>query len=251
MTDHHDMAFVGYVRRAAEEETDDDGIPLPAERRIIVFPGMELTLGVPCQALLLFDADFPEDLFSLAMIALGLEPPTSDKAKQQPPQRLNSIQSLKGLKEKIDEHNFLRGRYTVFPNVSDNESSLLRKGLAGKYIEMPWVGGYVDGLVSGLGEGNKNILAGKSKEWGNKKIALFQTSDNRRADHNDLGKCSTWVKWARPTAEALRQACLAQESRTSQDDPKLPTVSIESMSVSNSAFLGPVDLDLNAQYNAL
>jgi chromosome segregation protein len=154
MTDHHDMAFVGYVRRAAEEETDDDGIPLPAERRIIVFPGMELTLGVPCQALLLFDADFPEDLFSLAMIALGLEPPTSDKAKQQPPQRLNSIQSLKGLKEKIDEHNFLRGRYTVFPNVSDNESSLLRKGLAGKYIEMPWVGGYVDGLVSGLGEGN-------------------------------------------------------------------------------------------------
>ena len=69
ITDHHDMAFVRYVRAAAEEETDQEGEALPPEKRLVVFPGMELTLGVPCQALLIFDAAFPNDLFSLAMTA--------------------------------------------------------------------------------------------------------------------------------------------------------------------------------------
>src|ERR1051326_2777640 len=62
VTDHHDMAFAEYVRRAAGEETDPEGKPLAAEERLIVFPGMELTLSVPCQALLIFDADFPVDM---------------------------------------------------------------------------------------------------------------------------------------------------------------------------------------------
>ena len=70
ITDHHDMEFVRYVRGAAAAETDHEGQVLPPEKRLIVFPGMELTLGVPCQALLIFDADFPNDMFSLAMTAL-------------------------------------------------------------------------------------------------------------------------------------------------------------------------------------
>ncbi len=47
ITDHHDMTFAKYVRRAAAEETDQEGNLLPEEQRIIVFPGMELTLSVP------------------------------------------------------------------------------------------------------------------------------------------------------------------------------------------------------------
>lgn len=58
ITDHHDMVFVDYIRRAALEETDLEGKPIPKAERLVVFPGIELTLGVPCQALLLFDADF-------------------------------------------------------------------------------------------------------------------------------------------------------------------------------------------------
>lgn len=49
ITDHHDLAFFSYFKEAA------GGTP-------IVFPGMELTLGVPCQALLILDADFPTSL---------------------------------------------------------------------------------------------------------------------------------------------------------------------------------------------
>lgn len=252
VTDHHDMAFVRHVRSAAEEETDDEGKPLSPDERLVVFPGMELTLGVPCQALLLFDADFPDDMFSLAMTALTITPSPDEDAKTAPVQRLDTIQSLKQLKQKLDEHKYLRDRYIVFPHVGENgEFSLIRKGLAGKYAEMPCVGGFVDGDMGKLGQGTRNIIDGKAKEWGHKRIACFQTSDNRRADHNDLGRSTTWIKWAVPTAEALRQACLAQESRVSQEEPRLPAVMILGISVSNSGFLGPLALELNPQYSAL
>jgi chromosome segregation protein len=58
ITDHHDLFFAKYVRDAARLERGADGKVLPADKQIVVFPGMELTLNVPCQALLLFDADF-------------------------------------------------------------------------------------------------------------------------------------------------------------------------------------------------
>jgi chromosome segregation protein len=252
ITDHHDMAFVEYIRRAAADEADELGTPLPKQERIVVFPGMELTLGVPCQALLIFDADFPADLFALAMTALAINPNPNGDAKTANVERLQHIHSLKQLKDKLDEHTYLRDRYIILPNVGESgQFSLLRKGLAGKYVEMPCVGGYVDGSHEKLGDGNRKIVAGLAKEWGHKRIALFQTSDSRRDDHRELGTFSTWIKWATPTAEALRQACLAQESRVSQVEPVLPSVGITSISISNSVFLGPVDLEVNFQYNAL
>ena len=217
ITDHHDMLFARYIRDATQEETNQDGTPLPEEQRLVVFPGMELTLGVPCQALLLFDAEFPDDLFSLAMNALAITPNDPNDAKTAQTQRLDHITSLKGLKEEIlDMHEYLRDRYIVLPNVTnEGQYSIFRVGLAGKYAEMPWVGGYTDGTIANLTDGIKNRIAGKDQAWGHKRIACFQTSDNRRRDHNDLGTSSTWIKWATPTAEALRQACLAQESRVS------------------------------------
>src|SRR5437764_14865030 len=59
ITDHHDICFFPYIKAAAEVELDSCGAPVPEHRRIVVFPGMELTLAVPCQALLIFDADIP------------------------------------------------------------------------------------------------------------------------------------------------------------------------------------------------
>ena len=252
ITDHHDMLFVPHVRRAAATETDAKGKPLASEDRLIVFPGIELTLGVPCQAILILDADFPENLFAAVLTALTLSPADDASPKTAKVVRLDAVQSFKILKQKLDEHDWLRDRYIIFPNVTgEGKHSLLRNGQAGKYTEMACVGGYVDGPFEGLKDGPKNILAGKDKQWGNKRLACLQTSDNRREDHAQLAKHTTWVKWAVPTAEALRQACLAQESRISHDEPQMPTTVIESISISNSAFLGPIDLGLNAQYNAL
>ncbi|WP_270373654.1 TrlF family AAA-like ATPase [Marinicauda sp. Alg238-R41] len=252
ITDHHDMVFVRYVRDAAAQETDAEGNPLPEHEQIVIFPGIELTLAVPCQAIMLLDADFEDNRFDAVLTALTISPaPTTDEKTAQT-ERLDHIDSLKTLKAKLDEHTWLKDRYIILPNVSgEGKFSLLRTGMAPKYKDMPFVGGYLDGSKSGLKEGSLNILSGKDKAWGNKRIACFQTSDSRREDHAELGKHSSWVKWASPTAEALRQACLAQESRIADAEPSLPSVVITSISVQNSAFLGPLELSFNPQYNAL
>jgi chromosome segregation protein len=252
ITDHHDLLFAKYIRDAARAERDDEGHAVPGDQQIVVFPGMELTLNVPCQALLLFDADFPDDLFSLVLTALAIAPNKDAETKTVETKRLDQITTLEMLRSELDKHAYLRNRYIILPNVSEGGAdTLLRHGNAAKYAGMPCVGGYLDGLVDQHGIGNKSICEGKASEYGNKRIALFQTSDNRRADHADLGKHTTWVKWAVPTAEALRQACLAQESRIAQHQPELPAVAITALSVSNSAFLGPIQVEFNSQYNAL
>lgn len=252
ITDHHDLAFVKYIRTAAKDELDGNGNSVPADKQIVVFPGIELTLNVPCQALLIFDGKFPEDLFSLALTALAITPRDASEPTTAEVARLEQITTLSELRDELDKHEFLRRRYIILPNVSDGGSdTLLRSGAAPKYRGMPCVGGYLDGSISQLGQGNQNIINGKAREYGNKRIAVFQTSDSRSEDHAKLGSVSTWVKWATPTAEALRQACLAQESRVSQDDPRLPAVTISSISLSNSRFLGPFDLEFNPQYSAL
>jgi predicted nucleic acid-binding Zn-ribbon protein/uncharacterized protein YdcH (DUF465 family) len=252
ITDHHDMAFIQYVRQAAAQETDKEGKPLEARDRIIVFPGIELTLAVPCQAILLLDADFEDNRFDAVLTALTITPAPPSDEKTSQTERLDNIDSLKMLKSKLDEHIWLKDRYIIFPNVSgEGKFSLLRNGMAPKYKDMPFVGGYLDGSKENLKEGTLNILAGRDKAWGHKRIACIQTSDNRREDHTDLGKHSSWIKWASPTAEALRQACLAQESRIADSEPSVPSVVITSISVRNSSFLGPLELAFNPQYNAL
>lgn len=252
ITDHHCMSFLPFIRRAAAEEQADDGTPIAAEDQLVVFPGMELTLGVPCQAIVIFDADFPNDMFSLAVNALAINQNDATQSKVRDVQRLGAITTFSDLKARLDAHEYLRGKYIVLPNVTDEgQFSLLRAGQADKYIEMPCVGGYSDGTYASLREGTKNKLTGRDRAWGNKRIACIQTSDSRRDDHTTLGEPSTWLKWAKPTAEALRQACLAQESRVSHDAPQVPETFIAAVSISNSTFLGPVDLDLNPQYSAL
>jgi len=252
ITDHHDVCFFGHVKRAAEIETADDGGALPEERRLVVFPGVELTLNVPCQAILVLDSDFPESLLPQLLTVLAITPAKDDEPKASEVIRLDAIATLESLKAKLDEHDFLKDRYIILPNVTTGGSStLLRDGFAHKYKGMPCVGGYLDGCIEKSDAGDLKILRGEVSHYGNKRVALFQTSDSRTEDHVNLGKCSTWVKWAAPTAEALRQACLAQESRIAQQTPQLPSIVIRSLHVSNSEFMGPLDLYLNPQYTAL
>ena len=116
---------------------------------------------------------------------------------------------------------------------------------------MPCVGGYLDGSATKIGVGTKRILEGKVKEYGERKLGLFQTSDNRSADFKDLGVHSTWVKWATPKAEAIRQACLASETRITHDQPLTPSMVITRLEVSSSLFLGEIDIHFNPQYSCL
>lgn len=252
ITDHHDMGFVSLIRDAAKSEKDAAGNTLPEHLRLVLIPGMELTLGIPCQALLIFDADLPIDLFPLAFNAMAITPALDTEDRTAETRRLEEITSFRQLSDLLDRHEYLRGRYIILPNVSEGgTSTLLRSGHAGHYKDMPCVGGYVDGEINQHGDGNRGIVNGKNAEYGNKKIAVFQTSDARSRDFSSLGRPSTWIKWATPTAEAIRQACLAQESRIIHTQPFIPPIQITSIQVSNSKFLGPVVIELNPQYNAI
>lgn len=255
ITDHHDFAFFPFIKKAAQDELDDAGQPVPEDKRIVVFPGIELTLTAPaCQVILLLDANFPENLLQSVLTVLAISPAPSADAKHATIQRVpqNVISDLSDLYEKLSSHEHLKGRFIVLPNVSETgHGTMLRSGFGNFYKTMPCVGGYTDGPVSNFGTGNISIIEGKNRDYGFKAIGVFQTSDNRKRNHDDLGKHTTWVKWSEPTAEALRQACLARESRLSQDEPQLPNIWITSISVSSSKFLGNVSLDLNQQYNAV
>jgi chromosome segregation protein len=41
ITDHHDFGFFPWIKAAAEVERGDDGELLAAEKRLVVFPGLE------------------------------------------------------------------------------------------------------------------------------------------------------------------------------------------------------------------
>lgn len=252
ITDHHDFVLLPFIRQAAAEECDAQGETLPAQDRLVVYPGLELTLGIPCQALLILDAGFPSDRFSDVLKALRIDPVDSAKASIGSVETLDHLDSLEKVCDELDGRDWIKSRYILLPHVSDGgHQTLIRKGMQAKYKSMPCVGAYVDGDFSSLGDGARTIVEGRDPNWGSKFVAVFQTSDSRSEDFASLGKHSTWVKWASPTAEALRQACLAPASRISHERPELPSICISRLSVSNSLFLGRIDLELNPQYTAI
>ncbi|WP_349290431.1 TrlF family AAA-like ATPase [Rhodococcus sp. 14-2483-1-1] len=254
ISDHHDFAYFPHIKRAAERETYPDGTNLPDVERLVVFPALELSLHVPCQAIMILDASFPIDRLDDVLKALHFDP--VDPALEALPQTENLIDSddLNQLHGKLDNHMWLKGRYIILPNVTPGGyRTLMRQQFQGKYKDMVPVGGYLDGSVDLLNKdlGTKKILNGEVAAWGSKRLGLFQTSDARKADFSTLGQSATWIKWAEPTAEAIRQACLAQESRISHVSPATPNVWISRVVVSSSKFMGRVDVALNPQYTAL
>ena len=172
--------------------------------------------------MLILDAEFPENLLQSVLTAIAITPAAPTASKHATVQRIpqNVVRDLTDLYDNLNSHKHIKGRFTVFPNVSETgHGTILRAGFANFYNTMPCVGGYTDGPISKFGKGNLSIVRGENRDYGFKSIAVFQTSDNRKRNHSDLGKHTTWVKWSEPTAEALRQACLAKESRLSQDEP--------------------------------
>lgn len=254
ITDHHDFGFFPIIKEAAKNELDENGNPISENNRIIIFPGLELTLSTPsCQAIIVIDADYPINNLNQILHLLGVTPNESSELTTIPtiPITNTIINGFEELHDKLNSIDALKGKFIVLPNLNEGgRHTLLRAGNSEHYKKMPCVGGYVDGSIEQHGRGNTNIVNGIAREWGNKSLAIFQTSDNRNRNFSELGNYSTWVKWATPTAEALRQACLAKESRLSQTLPGLPQIYISKIDVTNSKFLGSFSIEFNQQYTS-
>ncbi|AKA35383.1 TrlF family AAA-like ATPase [Flagellimonas lutaonensis] len=254
MTDHHDVVFVQHLRRVAIEQNEIHEIMGEPEKKVTVFPGIELSLSNPAsQAIIIFDADFEDTHLNSVLNFLGIQPTDAYDRQTVQTQRISQevINNLPQLHKILDEVSYCKGRYIVLPNVGKGgQHSIIRQGFQEHYVKMPCVGGYVDKEIS-QESGYQNKINGGDANYGNKSIGLVSTSDNRYEDGREFGKYSTWVKWAEPTAEAIRQACLAKESRISQNEPEMPQIFIESLDVTNSKFLGGFNINFNQQYNAL
>ncbi|HEA19808.1 MAG TPA: hypothetical protein ENH87_02690 [Pricia antarctica] len=253
ITDHHDLTFFSYIKNAAQNEVDATGTPISDGKKLVVFPGIELTLSnPPCQALLILDANFPEDQFTRVLHKLSLEPSPAENPSTQEtiPIPSDVVKDLPDLHVKLNTIDILKGKYIILPHISKGHKGLLRRDFYEHYKKMPCVSGYKDGPIPEDDLGYLSIINGKDRNYGFKSVAVFQTSDNRKETFEDLGTSTTWVKWAIPSAEALRQASLAKESRISIKEPELPQIFINKLSVTNSKFLGRIELELNQQYNA-
>ena len=254
ITDHHDVVSVKIIRKVAEEANQvfiDAG---QHDQVIKIFPGIELSLSNPAsQCIIVFDSDFSDANLDSVLNFLGINPTDEFEKFTVETQRISQdiIHDLAHLHKKLDELAYCKGKYVVLPNVGNgSQHSILRQGFHEHYRKMPCVGGYVDKAISN-DSGYQNKINGGDVNYGNKSVALISTSDNRFEDGREFGKYSTWIKWAEPTAEAIRQACLAKESRISQEEPELPQIYIQSIDVTTSKFLGTFNIHLNRQYNAL
>lgn len=255
ITDHHDLYFYKYIKQASLDEVDSEGNPVPEYKRIVVFPGMELTLDVPCQSLLIFDSniDLTDELIIKIYTALSIQDQSPrSEAKSVQHDRL-PIKHINEVYERLNAVSTLQNRFTVFPNVKENGGdSILRTGFHNLYANGLFVGGYLD---RGQYERHKgqigwnNVIEGKVEAYGFRSIGLFQTSDNRIDTFEHLGVSATWVKWSSPTAEGLRQACLAKKSRILQDEPTLPSTRISQVRITGSSFLKDLEIEFNPQFN--
>jgi chromosome segregation protein len=250
ITDHHDLAMFPYIRQAAMTETDDTGQRVPAPAQVIIFPGIELTLDVPCQAILVFDPEVHFDDLQRAMASLGITPAPTQNAKAHSPVHRLPINDLNDVYSRLEEHSSIRDRFILLPNLNDGgDDTILRSGFYERYKNMNCVGGYVDGSCPT--HSKRLIVDGKDPVWGRKRVGLIQTSDSRHRDFSHLAEHPTWIKWSIPSAEGLRQACLAPESRLRYSPPALPDNYISKIEVTNSRYFGPFSVEFNSQFNAI
>ena len=274
ITDHHDLCLWSYVRDAARAETKQDGSPYESTEQLLVFPGIELTLSAPpCQAILLFDPDVPESILPHIWGVLKVVPndPALPRTTTTQPlaidRTIEAITSgLASLRLNPGETNpsnfkFLDGHFILLPHVTPSgHRSVLRENFHTQYADSLFSGGYIEKcLYTSLGVGDRNILEGRVPAWGGRAIGVFQTSDCRKAVTVDdeetvefvgLADWPTWVEWAHPYTEALRQACLAKNSRIFHAEPTFPLLQVVGVHVTDSVFLGSVELGLSPQLNS-
>lgn len=247
ITDHHEGIYA-YIALQTMAKMEQAVGPID----LWIFPGMEITCRDSCQALILFDADLPQVLFEKARGKLGL--PADCKVNSNKGIQVELLaQNIEDVQPVLDADNELHGRFIVLPHVKPSgHKTVLRKGFHKRFKDMPYVGGYMDKCYPHqLNESDRKILDGEIPAWSSDKRGVISTSDARHSDFRDIGKHASWIKLASPTAESIRQAMLAPDSRIRHEDPKLPDVVINSVAVAGSKYLGDGTYAFNQQMNTV
>lgn len=247
ITDHHEGVYT-YIAIETKKQME-------AEQGLIdlwILPGMELTCKDSSQALIIFDADLPKSLFEKARNILGL--PTECFVMNKVGIEVDILNhNIEVLQDLLQNDGELRDRFLILPHVKPGgHKTVLRTGFHKRFKEMPYIGGYMDCCYPHeLQEGDRRILDGEIPAWSSEKRGVISTSDARHADFRLIGKHASWIKLALPTAESLRQAMLAPDSRIRHENPKLPDVVIERVTIEGANYLNNDQYILNRQMNSI
>lgn len=206
------------------------------------------------QCLILFDTDLPREWWFQAQGALGIPYVSNDTQAASARSLTQLSRCYDELAEDLDTLKDLRGRYIVLPNVSQGgQHTVVRNGAHQRFKEMPYIGGYLDAAqtIDTCNHTHKQRLSGQDQTWGNKVIYPIPTSDARDHGYPNLGSNNTWIKLSLPSAESIRQACLAWQSRIRIEEPAYPNVVIRSMTVRGTSPLDAVSLSFSPELNSI
>lgn len=149
--------------------------------------------------ILLLDANFPEGHLIRVLHKLSLESSPKDDQSISLTMAISSavVADLNDLYRKLDTLEILKGQCVISPQISrKGHKALLRAGFQEHYRNCG--SGYVYEDIPDNDTGWVNIISGKSREYGFKSVAVFQTSDNRKETFEDLETSTTWGEWATP-----------------------------------------------------
>lgn len=218
VTDHHDFCFVEYVQRAIANLPDDLERPW-------LFPGVEVTCRDSVQCLVIFDqAANPLSWHRLFgghlqnVVAPNADLPTN-------PQAVECGKDIEPFIEGMTSDTALKGISIVLPHASNENAhkSMIRQGFAPRFKSLPFEGVYSDKAYQAIDPVTKKKIYGQIPEWGLRRRGIIPTGDNRHQDFRNLGKHECWIRLGEPTAEAIRQAVLADSARIAYEPPTLPS----------------------------
>lgn len=243
ITDHHEMVIIADVLEEVRNRKCD----------LWVIPGMELTLQGGCQCLILFDQDLPETWWLQAQGCLGINHAALDKMASRGAAVTQLPYSYIEIPKRLDPISELRGRYIVLPNVSEGgRFTVVTNGEHKNFREMPYVGGYVDAgqTLATMRPRHRARLSGSDANWGHRFIYPLPTSDCREAGFAKLGTNNAWIKLSDPTAESIRQAFLAWQSRFAAEVPSYAGLIIKTIEIRGANPLADTVLTLSPEFNA-
>jgi len=242
ITDHHDFAFISYVRRAIERRS--------LQNELVLFPGVEITCNDSAQCLLLFDPDTDETLWDQMFGFLPQIKKHDCNSQSCAPTELCG-RNVDELLKDLARSKVFAGKYIALPNGSTSgvHKTVLRDGFHLRFAGLLADGVYADHALADYKPGDVKIIRGKVKEWGLRRRAILPTGDNRSSQLDKLGVHPCWIKLGEPTTEAIRQALLADESRVRYEPPIYATQRLMSLSVS-SALTGSTTLTFNEGFNS-
>lgn len=243
LTDHHDVAFVPYVREAAAR----------AGSTVIVLPGIEITCHDNVQCLAIFDPNTDKSDWDRLISKL----PNVQANPQHEPNNANVQEcglTIKDLFSTINLDASLSQNVILIPHFGNLNAhkSLNDEGFAGRAKNLDCDVVYIECPYGELQPTTLNKIRGMIPEWGTRRRAILATGDNRHASWNRLGAHECWVRLGEVSAEGFRQAFLADEARVAHSRPATPTERIVQVEI-KSTLTGPdpLRISFNESFTAL